>query len=307
MGYAIPSIVFSTLFLFASYGFLYLFLTHTSIKQKRSYSYKWIRMALWFMAISSLGPWVLGFIMNTVGGESPWYRNAIYFYLHFQYNGWFVVALIGMLFFYLEKSGIPLNKFLSKIIFWTFNSGVILTFFLSILWMKPHGFYYLISGLGGILQLISFLLIVKILISQRTMISRLFSKKEGSFLKLAGVLFLVKLIIQFLGAYPEIATLVSSNKDMIIGYLHWVFLGIVSISIFAFAVKSELMKMSWMAYYFYLIGFFITEFLLFYKGIMAWQTGTIYEDIQLHLFIGSLIVSLSAAYIFLKQLTQKQN
>ena len=82
IGYALFSIVFSTLFLLASYFFVWFFLKHTSLAQKETNSYKLIRASLWFMVLSSLGPWVLGVIMNTLGSTSPWYRNAIYFYLH---------------------------------------------------------------------------------------------------------------------------------------------------------------------------------------------------------------------------------
>ena len=96
IGYAMLSIVFSTLFLIVSYWFVYLFLKHTSTEQKKTNSYKLIRAALWFMVLSSIGPWTLGVIMNTLGSSSSWYRNAIYFYLHFQYNGWFIIALFGI-------------------------------------------------------------------------------------------------------------------------------------------------------------------------------------------------------------------
>jgi hypothetical protein len=98
-GYAIISIIFSTLFLLNSYGFIWLFQKHTSSEQKHLNSFKLFQVALWFMVLSSVGPWVLGVIMNTLGSTSSWYRNAIYFYLHFQYNGWFIIAIFGMLFF----------------------------------------------------------------------------------------------------------------------------------------------------------------------------------------------------------------
>ncbi len=44
--------------------------------------------------------------MNTLGVTSPWYRNAVYFYLHFQYNGWMPMALLGLLIFAAEKNGV---------------------------------------------------------------------------------------------------------------------------------------------------------------------------------------------------------
>ena len=72
-GYALSSIVFSTLFLLASYGFVWFFIKYTSEEQKKTGSYKFIRTDLWYMVISSIGPWALGLIMNTFGSTSPWY------------------------------------------------------------------------------------------------------------------------------------------------------------------------------------------------------------------------------------------
>ena len=67
---------------------------------------------------------------------SDLYKNAIYFYLHFQYNGWFILALFGIGFYILEKQNIRISKSVFNIFFWLMNLGVILTFGISLLWMK---------------------------------------------------------------------------------------------------------------------------------------------------------------------------
>ena len=306
IGYAIPSIILSTLFLFATYRFLYMFLKNTSKEQKKTYSYKWIRTSLWFMVISSLGPWVLGFNMNTLGSESVWYRNSIYFYLHFQYNGWILVALFGMLFNLLELKGITFKDRTGKWIFWSFNFGVILTFFLSILWMKPDLIYYVFSGLGGVLQIIAFIMILKWLFQYKEFIRNSFSKMEGLVFRFIALLFMLKLIFQFLGAFPEIAQIVSTNRDLIIGYLHWVFLGVVSISIFAFSQKLQLMIMSKRSLLAYFLAFILSEILIFYKGIMVWLNRPIYNGLYLHLFIASTILFLVIGYILYLQKNNKK-
>lgn len=92
-GYALFSIVFSTLFLVASYFFAWLFWTKTAGETRRLLSYKLIKSALIFMVVSSVGPWSLGVIMNTQDSFSIWYKLAIYFYLHFS-------TTAGLLLFY---------------------------------------------------------------------------------------------------------------------------------------------------------------------------------------------------------------
>src|SRR5690606_29658736 len=78
-GYALFSIIFSTLFLFASYFFAWFVFRNIPLHFKNTYSYKLIRSALWFMVISSIGPWAISVVMVTLGSTSIWYKLSIYF------------------------------------------------------------------------------------------------------------------------------------------------------------------------------------------------------------------------------------
>lgn len=102
-GYALYSIIFSTLFLICTYWFYAFFRKHTTCV-KNTFSYKFINTSLLFLVISSIGPWALGIIMNTLGNTSHLYKNAIYFYLHFQYNGWFIFCLFRIVYFLVRET-----------------------------------------------------------------------------------------------------------------------------------------------------------------------------------------------------------
>ncbi|WP_235923497.1 hypothetical protein [Psychroflexus aurantiacus] len=133
-GYALMSITFSTLFMLVSYVFFGFILRHTQAEFKLKKSFLLIKHALFYMALSSFGPWALGAIMTTLGKTSVWYKLAIYFYLHFQYNAWFVLAVIGLLVFILEKYHFriktqPFTKFIYLI-----HIGIFGSFFQSTLW-----------------------------------------------------------------------------------------------------------------------------------------------------------------------------
>jgi len=301
VGYAISSIIFSTLFLIVSYWFTYLFLKHTSAEQKKTYSYKLIRASLWFMVLSSIGPWTLGVIMNTLGSASSLYRNAIYFYLHFQYNGWFIIALFGILFFVFEKYSIHIPKKIFNVFFSLFILGVILTFALSILWMKPHLVFYILAGVGGLFQIVAFGVLFRKILQNKEILKTSLSKIEGVLLKTGTLLIIVKLIFQILGAFPIIAEIISSNIDFVIGYLHWVFLGVVSISIFAFLNHFKLLIISKNTYRIYLIGFIITESLLIYKGSVIWLGYPLLNNYYTFLAIASVLFFLAILILFIEQ------
>lgn len=267
-GYAFLSITFSTLFLIASYFMAWFILKKTPPPYKTTYSFKLIRASIWYMVISSIGPWALGGIMATLGNTSIWYKMAIYYYLHFQYNAWFILALCGILFFFLERQNLKPQKGDFQSFFWQINAAVILGFFLSVLWVEPHWIYYVLAGVGAILQVTAFYKFYQI-------ISPFWKQLDIStfaklLLKLSGILMIAKILLQVLSAVPYFADIAFNYPDLVIGYLHWVFLGVVSIALFALLSHAGLLKLSKWIFWIYFLVFIITESLLFYKGTAMW-------------------------------------
>ncbi len=304
-GYALFSIIFSTLFLFASYWFFRFFTKHVKLEFKKNNSYKCVKWALWFMVISSLGPWVLGIIMNTLGAESIWYRMAIYFYLHFQYNGWMVLALFGLLFFVLEQNEIPLPKKTFKSFFWAINLGIVLTFFLSTLWAVPSLMLYILGGIGALFQLYALLVVLRFIGSSKNNLKTIFTKFQKKLLRTVLILLSVKMLLQLLSAIPYFSSLAATYLDLTIGYLHWTFLGVVSITLFVLLHYLELLSMAKRTYHLYLLGFIVTEGLIFYKGIAAWQGYPVFKDYPMVLAIGSLLIPLGLLFLFLSKHKEK--
>ena len=296
-GYALFSIVFSTLFLFASYWFAWFFLKHTPTILKKTNSYTCIRIALWYLVVSSLGPWVLGVIMNTLGAQSIWYRLAIYFYLHFLYNGWMILALIGIVLYIFEERKISLSDKIFKRFFWSLNLGVVLTFFLSTLFTNPSILLYVLGGAGALLQLYAFRILLMKLAGPRERSGLMLSPFQYGLLKTIAVLLGIKMLLQLLTALPYFANLAATVLDFTIGYLHWTFLGVVSISLFLFFDYFKLMKISKKGYFLYLIGFFVTEGLIFYKGIVVWLNSSFFDIYFDVLAVGSLLIPLSLVFI----------
>nr|WP_262923139.1 hypothetical protein [Arenibacter sp. N53] len=296
-GYALFSIVFSTLFLLASYWFSAFFIKNAPNSLKNTKAYICVKAALWFMIVSSLGPWALGAIMTILGPESIWYRLAIYFYLHFQYNGWMILALAGLLFYLLEKQQIIISPSIFKKFFWTTLVGIVLSFFLSTLWTQPELIYYILGGLGALLQLIGFGILIKIFYGNRLVLQSFISKFQFGILKLATVLLFVKMTLQLLTAMPYFSNLASTVLDFTIGYLHWTFLGVITVGLFFFLEFLGLIKLSKSSYIVYLLGFAITELLIFYKGIAGWLGWPLFEGHLKFLVIGSVLIPIALILI----------
>ena len=301
-GYALLSIIFSSLFLIASYWLVFFFFKHCPKEMKRTGSYKLIRISLWYLVISSIGPWALGIIMNTSGSGSSWYRNAIYFFLHFQYNGWFIVALFGIFLYIFEKENLSLPKKIFNRFYYLFNGGVVLTFFLSLLWMEPHWSVYLGALIGGAMQLIAFGLFFSTIYSKALSTFRNQNRLFTFSVRVIILLVFIKLVVQVLGAFPVLAQNIFTNLDMIISYIHWVFLGVVSVSLFAFLHYFELLKLTRTKLNIYLAGFFLTEILIFSRGLATAIGVEAFSSIHLFIGLASLILFISIISILAGQL-----
>lgn len=269
-GYALFSITFSTLFLFASYFFAGFVFKNIPVHYKDTFSYRCIKVALWYLVISSIGPWAIGAVMATLGSTSIWYKLSIYFYLHFQYNAWFILALLGVFFYVLEKKQLVFPEKDLNIFFNLLNSGLILTLFLSALWVDPPLIVYVLGGIGALLQLWAFVKFFLIIKKKWKAIELSLSPFLRSLLSLVAVFLAVKIILQLLTAVPFFAELSYQFTDFVIGYLHWVFLGVVSIALFAFLHHFKLLLLPKPVLWIYLIGFVLSEALIFYKGAALW-------------------------------------
>ena len=301
-GYALFSIIFSTLFLFASYWFTGFFMRYVPALYKKTNSYKCVKFALWYMVLSSLGPWTLGAIMNTLGAESIWYRLSIYFYLHFQYNGWMILGLLGVFIYVLERNDIEIPKVTFNRFFWCINLGVVLSFSLSTLWTKPHIFLYGIGGLGAILQIMAFGILVLLSIRNKEKLFQILTRLQKNLLFTVAALVGIKILLQLLTAFPYFANLAASISDFTIGYLHWTFLGVVTIGLLLFLDYFKLLQMSREAYYLYLLGFLLTEILIFIKGIIAWQRLSLFSGYFEALAISSFLLPFALVFVLVANL-----
>ncbi|MEZ4987273.1 MAG: hypothetical protein R2795_19890 [Saprospiraceae bacterium] len=107
-GYAAGSIFFSSLQVVVSYVIVYQIIK-AARSMESTWSGRWIKTGLVFLLVSSLGLWAIGPI--TAGGmrASIWFYLAVQFYLHFQFNGWFIFTVVGLLLRAVEVKGIKIR------------------------------------------------------------------------------------------------------------------------------------------------------------------------------------------------------
>lgn len=305
-GYGFFSILFSSTFLISTYFYVWAYFKYSlNVINKKSPSYIVIKYALIYMIISSIGPWSIGGVMATVGQDYFWYNTTIYFYLHFQYNAWLPLGLLGILLKILENKDIYIQKSDFSYFIKVMNASLILTFFISILFSKPPHEFYILSLFGCMLQFIVVSFFYRFIKKNKEKITSIFSPIAVWLLKWSGISFVIKIVMQFFGSFPYIADLVTANKFLAIGFLHWIFLGVLTLALFALLEKSKLISVSKLNTTLYLLGFIFTEVAIFYQPFALFfelKTGRIY---YFALFIASIVLVISIALITFSQLLKK--
>lgn len=301
-GYALFSIIFSTLFLFASYWFAWFAFKRVPTELKHRFSWKLIKAALWYLVLSSIGPWTIGGVMATLGPESIWYKTSIYFYLHFQYNGWFILALLGVLFYFLEEKGVRFSAQNLKSFFLLLHASVILSLFLSVLWFSPPLVFYVLGFVGAVAQLLAFYEFYLLLRPHQALFKRHFGAQGLLLLKIAAGLLVAKIGMQLFSAHPYFASLIFLLKNFVIGYLHLVFLGVVIPVMMALLHYFGLLKISRKFMVLYLLAFATTEALIFYKALALWIGLPFFRDYYICLAVLSILFPVAVIILFVDNL-----
>lgn len=268
-GYGSVSIPFSTLHIICSYIFIF-FIWKNALYNSNSEKII-LRAALIFLAISTLGIWTLGPSIVLYGKNSILYQISIQFYLHFQFSGWFIFAMIALLIRYFSKKvNIELSpKTIQRVVICLIAS-VPLSFALVLFWFFKNDVWIVLNMLTVITQL----LLVIFILSRLKGIVLLFRQQNKTIrlLFILGLLSLIlKVLFQTFTAIPEIALLSHQVRNFSVGYIHLIMLGFVSsvLLFFIFEIlKIELNQTAKFGIWLFITGFVWSELILFIQGIL---------------------------------------
>lgn len=303
-GYAAISISFSTLHIFCSYYFVKLLWKDLQIEEVSERLL--VRASLVFMLLSTIGVWCLGPAVATLGNQSAFYNIAIQFFLHFQFNGWFLFAVLAVLFKIFSLSGIKINPKDFKLFFRLLLAATILTFALPVSWYVPHPVFIGINAFGILLQLVAATLFIRLIKPQWS----LFWAKTSPLAKLmfgfAFICLALKTGMQSTSLLPEFAGLSSQIRNFVIGFIHLLMLGVISGFLLAYLFQSDLvhLKSTWLKYGTgsFLFGFITTEILLFIQGGMFYYGSGMIPNYFAALFAFSGFLVLGILFIVISVL-----
>lgn len=295
-GYAFWSIVLSTMTILLSFVFIYYY--HRDLRQlpRQALCRKWLETALLLWAVSAVGAFCLAYLMASRNTSQDLYFMAVYLFLHFQYNGWFLFAAFGIFLAYLDKRLFVVPGRLQEScrrLFVIMAATVAPSYLLSILWLKLPAWVVTLAAVTGIVQLGVLVYFTSIVVQLR---KQPLAFGVGLWLwRLAGFAFMAKVLLQACSVFPFFSSFAFSVRPIVIGYLHLCFIGVVSFFILGYIsnlsrVSEVGLSMDSKAVYVFLAGFFLQEITLMVQGAAIMDGVVIKAASQLLLWAALLMV-----------------
>lgn len=303
-GYNILTIVLSTLYVVAVTVFVPVFIKDI-LRTQVNQNVKLLSVsALISLMLSFLGALGLTYIIITRSGGPLLYRDSIYTFLHFQYNGFFTISVFALFMNYILKKGITPGKN-SRSFSILLCLSIVPALFLALLWHNKSFFYYL-GAVGCFFILMS--LYYCFFFLKSIFVTKLFlSGITRTFWTFSIISFALKMLLQVGTIFPRLGNAVYGDRPVIIGFLHLVFLGFITFFILSLLIENGYFtfrnKLILFPFIVFSTGIFANEILLMSQGlgILLQTNNDIYKWLlwgaAIILFTGALSIACTRLYI----------
>lgn len=271
-GYGLVSIALSTASIFVSYIFAYRFIKDLKLLDDDLVAKSWFKAALFFNVISSLGTFYLAYMMATKNVVQNWYLSSIYYYLHFQYNGWFFFACMGLAFGFLNLRKSEHSFYETS--FNLFAIACVPAYFLSTLWLDLPLWIYIITVIAALVQVYAWFKFLPILLKTRKNVLESYSPLLRYILVFVSFALSIKLLLQLGSTVPIISQLAFGFRPIVIAYLHLILLGIITLFLLFYIYANHLILISKNIKYgvfVFTIGVLLNEIVLAVQGVAAFS------------------------------------
>ncbi|MGG9971110.1 hypothetical protein ACQ33O_04875 [Ferruginibacter sp. SUN002] len=266
-GYGLFSIIFSTCSIFVSYIFMVIYWKDLNKLKENNPAHSWFKTAILLNSFSSLGAFALAIMMAAKIVHQNWYLAAEYFYLHFQYNGWFFFACMGLI---VSKLSVIVSPEKLKRIFLLFAGAIAPAYFLSTLWMHIPVWVYILIVVAAFAQVFGWMYTIYLIKSNTTKLA--FTPISKWLFIFSGIALSIKLLLQLGSTIPSLSTLAFGFRPIVIGYLHLVLLGVTTIFLlgYMFVINTfTISKTTAISAGIFIAGIIINEIFLMTQGVSA--------------------------------------
>lgn len=303
-GYFWLSILASTAALLTS--FVFFFFLIRDLKGRQDLVKPWFLGGLFFAVISSVGVFGLSYMMSSGNMTQNLYLASTYYYLHFQYNGFFIFSCIGLLIHSLKQIGAEVSEKDNRTIFWLMFIGCLIGFGLSVLWMKMAMWIFVAIVLATIAQTIGAVKLYAVVKTNWTKLVLHFSPLQRFVLMYVGFAFFAKTVLQLGSTIPALSQFAFGFRNVVIAYLHLILLMCVSVFLINQILATNVFKITkpvTTGLKLLLLGIFLNEAVLGLMGIFSIKYISI--PFAPEILLGVSLLMLISLFIILINLKKK--
>jgi len=271
-GYGLFSIIFSTASIVVACVFGYFYFKDLKNVAKEELAINWFKAAIFFNIFSALGTFALAFMMVTKNIHQEEYLASIYYYLHFQYNGWFFFSCMGLLFSFLKLKASK-NPFYTTV-FKLFFMSCIPAYCLSTLWWDLPLWLYSITVIAAIVQVYAWFKFLYIVIKTRKEFLENFPFFLRYLFLFVGFALSVKFLLQLGSTIPALSQLAFGFRPIVIAYLHLVLLAVITLFLLFYSYANHFIRFNKpikLGVIIFSIGVLLNEIILAIQGIASFS------------------------------------
>jgi len=293
-GYGFYAIIASTATVAVSYVFAVMCWRDMANIGHHSSAFSWLRAALIFLVLSSFGTFYLASLMASNNVDSRLQLASVYFYLHFQYNGWFFFACMALIQHWLHQHRVTPPH--SKAAFWLFALTCPVNYLLSVLWWDMPAWLYFSVVAAVVAQSIAWAQWLRICVENRLVLGHSLTAVARWLLIGVATAATIKFVLQGLSVIPSLSQLSYSFRPIVIGYLHLVLLAVISLFIIAYGYIGGLLHINRLAIAsttVFVSGVILNELLLMGQGISGLARTPIHHmPLLLAVAAGTLLIGI---------------
>lgn len=304
-GYSWVAIAFSTAHAILAYGLCYRFLKdfrHSGLVAL------FVKAAFLFMILSTLALWAMPAIIMLGKQGSAIYYMAVQFFLHFQFNGWFIFGALALIIRSVELRNLIIPDRIGKSFFGLLTLSCLLTYALAVAWSNPSTLIFAINGAGVIIQLGALLLFLVLYFQMKPSLNGMMKGWSARLMAIGLVCFVLKILMQSVVVIPYIATISYTIRNYVIGFMHLILLGMITTIFLSKALQFNLIHSGskWLSPGLWLLitGLIGSELLLFLQGTMLWAAMGFMPYYYEGLLLISALMPLGLLMIIFSQIRQ---
>jgi hypothetical protein len=175
---------------------------------------------------------------------------------------------MGFLSYRFKAAGIT-HKF-QKTVFLLFAGACIPAYFLSALWLPIPLWVYMLVVVAALAQVVGLILLYKKIYQTRTIFFEGINSATRWILILSGLALTIKILLQAGSTIPELSKIAFGFGPVIIGYLHLVLLGVLTLFIIGYSKMKDLIitnRLGSVGIFIFITGIILNELLLMTQGI----------------------------------------